>query len=356
MTQYFYTIPILFMTILCMLFLTATNQYIAIPHKKGFFVAFLGELFIILFELMSIFLNGSAGVLKLPHFLSNYLGFLLSPILVAFFAASIGEFYRFKGAIIGICVYFVLFNVLVITGQLFFIDAQNTYHRGSMFFVYVIAYILAVAYLLYETLQYSMKGFLQHKAFAYLLSLCFLVSCCFQTFKPDIYTTRIAVVLNLCLYYAYNIELTDLFDKLTGILNQRTYLKKVEELKAEQVVIILDVDDFKQINDNYGHLFGDKCLKIVAQAIKATFENYGQCYRIGGDEFAVILRNHRKIERLTAQFEKTAADKTKHLPCRLSVSYGYSKCEKNDSFDAVVQRADHNMYNAKNQKKALKYK
>lgn len=351
MTQYLFTIPLLFITIFCMLFSTYTNQCILPAHKKGFIIAFGGEFFIIIFEVLTIFLNGSADVLKPLHFLANYLGFLLSPILIAFFAASMGAFHRIKGVIIGIGAYFIIFNILVATKKLFFIDAQNIYHRENLFFVYVVAYFLSTAYLLYETLKYSQKGFLHHRIFAYLLSVFFLVSCCFQAFNPQIYTTRIAVTLSLCLYYTYNINLTELFDKLTEVLNQSTYLKKIEELNAGQVVLILDIDNFKDINDNYGHQYGDNCLKAVAKAIKDTFRNYGYCYRIGGDEFAVILKNDDKIEKLIAKCEKNVADKTQ---IEVSVSIGYCRCEDGDSYETVVQRADLNMYNVKKQKKALK--
>ena len=354
MTQYLYTIPVLLMMLLCMLFLTVTNEFILATHKKGFFIAFLGEFFIIICEVLSIFLNSSAIAFKPIHFLSNYIGFLLSPILIILFATSIGNFRHFKGAIIGIIAYFILFNCLVVTNQLFFIDAQNNYHRGLLFPIYVISYFLAVIYLLYESLRYSRKGFLQHKIFAYFLSFFFLASSSIQVFDPKVYMTRITVVLSLCAYYAYNIELANLFDKLTGILNQGTYLRKVKYLKKEQVVIILDIDNFKVINDNYGHQFGDECLSNISRAIKSVFGNYGQCYRIGGDEFAVILRRYHNVEGLIKRFEIAVADKFKNKPCQLSLSLGYSKCEKNDSFEAVIQRADSNMYDAKKQKKALK--
>mgnify|MGYP006969258621 CR=1 FL=1 len=73
MTQYFYTIPVLLMMLLCMLFLTVTNEFILATHKKGFFIAFLGEIAIIIFEILSVFLNNSAIEFKTIHFLSNYL-------------------------------------------------------------------------------------------------------------------------------------------------------------------------------------------------------------------------------------------------------------------------------------------
>lgn len=354
MTQYLYTIPIIFMTILCMLFLTATNEYILKVHKKAFLVAFLGEFFIIVCELLSIFLNGSSPEFKIIHFLSNYFGFILTPILMVFFATAIGRFHRFKGAAIGIAIYFVICNVLIATKQLFYIDAQNVYHRENMFCLYIVSYFIAVIYLFYETFRFSLKGFLQHKIFTYLLSMCFLVSISIQVFIPDIYMTRIAVVFCLCVYYAYIIELTNLFDKLTGVLNQGTYIRKAKELKEQQTVIILDIDDFKYINDNYGHQYGDTCLVIVSQVIKSIFRYYGQCYRIGGDEFAIIIRRNNNLENLISNFEKVLADKFKNSPHQLTVSLGYSKYEKHDTSEKVIERADFNMYNVKKSKKALK--
>lgn len=354
MSQYLYTTPLLFITIFCMLFLTATNQYISRDHKKGFFIAFLGEFFIIVFEIASIFLNGASTDFKPLHFLSNYLGFLLSPIMIVFFAASIGKFHRLKGPIIAIGVYFILFNILVSTKQLFFIDINNTYHRGNLFFLYMVSFFVAVTYLLYETLRYSQKGFLQHRIFACLLSVCFIVSCSIQSFNSAVYTTRIAVVFNLCIYYAYDVEFTNLFDRLTGVLNQGTYLRKIKKLKPQQTLVILDIDNFKDINDNYGHQLGDSCLCIVSQAVKSTFGNYGHCYRIGGDEFAVILRKESKVESLITRFERNFADKTKELSYQVNVSIGYAKYEINDSVESVVQCADFNMYNNKKAKKALK--
>ena len=351
MAQYLFSLPLFMMTILCVLFFTSTNQYILPEHKKGLYIACLGEIFIIILEVLTIFLNGSAVEFKAIHFFANYAGFLLTPILIVLFATSVGRFRHFKEAMIGIGGYFILFNVLVAARKLFFIDAQNIYHRESLFFVYVIAYLLATIYLLYETILYSKNGFIHHRIFAYFLSVFFLVACCFQTFKPEVYTTRITATLCLCLYYTHNTSLTDLFDKLTGILNQSTYLKRIEELKVGQTVVILDIDDFKKINDNFGHQYGDNCLKVIAKAIKSAVGNYGQCYRIGGDEFAVILKNNAKIDSLIAQCERNVADRTRKFVCPVSVSIGYCKCEHGDSYETVVQRADSNMYNAKKQKK-----
>ncbi len=354
MTQYLYTMVVLYLAVLCMLFLTATNEYILSAHRKAFIVGFLGESFITACEVVSLFFNGSDVKFKQLHFLSNYFGFLLTPLLIIFFAVSIGRFHHIKGAIIGMLAYFVSCNVLSATKQLFFIDVQNNYHRGNLFFLYLVSYFLAVLYLLYETLRYSRKGFIQHKIFAYILSVCFLFLSSFQVFNAEIYITRITVVFSLCIYYAYSLELTNLFDKHTSLLNHGTYLRKIQELKAYQTVIILDIDDFKLINDNYGHQYGDKCLSIVSRNIKIVFENYGQCYRIGGDEFAVVLRKSVDVESLIKRFDEAVDNSFKNDPVQLSVSTGYARCEKNDFFEKVIQKADFNMYSVKKQKKALR--
>jgi hypothetical protein len=197
MAQYLFSLPLFIMTIFCVMFFTSTNQYILPEHKKGFYIACLGEIFIIILEVLTIFLNGSAVEFKPIHFLVNYAGFLLSPILIVLFATSVGRFRHFKVAMIGIGTYCILYNVLIAARKLFFIDALNIYHRESLFFVYVIAYLLATIYLLYETILYSKNGFIHHRIFALLLSVFFIVACCLQTFKPEVYTTRITVTLCL---------------------------------------------------------------------------------------------------------------------------------------------------------------
>jgi diguanylate cyclase (GGDEF)-like protein len=55
-------------------------------------------------------------------------------------------------------------------------------------------------------------------------------------------------------------------------------------------VVVMDVDDFKRVNDRHGHLYGDQCLKRLAALVYDTFKDIGVSYRIGGDEFCVLMR------------------------------------------------------------------
>ncbi len=86
------------------------------------------------------------------------------------------------------------------------------------------------------------------------------------------------------------------YDSLTGILNRRAFDKICDESskKSESIALLLiDLDDFKQINEKYGHSGGDTVLQEVAKVLKCTFRQEDYIARIGGDEFAILLTNFK---------------------------------------------------------------
>ncbi len=87
------------------------------------------------------------------------------------------------------------------------------------------------------------------------------------------------------------------YDALTGILNRRAYsqiCKKCAEEKDRIALILIDMDNFKNINDTYGHTGGDLALKELAKILKSTFRRSDYVCRIGGDEFVAVLRGVRE--------------------------------------------------------------
>lgn len=100
-------------------------------------------------------------------------------------------------------------------------------------------------------------------------------------------------------------------DALTGLLNRRYFNQRINELEADCYVslLILDIDKFKNINDTYGHSSGDQVLKTVANTIKKMITEERSIARIGGEEFAVILRNYSMEEaKLTAEKLRAAVE------------------------------------------------
>ena len=86
-------------------------------------------------------------------------------------------------------------------------------------------------------------------------------------------------------------------DSLTGIYNRYGFDELAEKMinknpKAKFVAVLLDIDDFKFINDIYGHVYGDKALRSLADSMKAFFPSDALLGRNGGDEFCILLKNY----------------------------------------------------------------
>ena len=106
------------------------------------------------------------------------------------------------------------------------------------------------------------------------------------------------VSLLAILFFTYCNGMWKQLDGLTGLLNQNSYLNKTDALSQNGTLIVVDIDDFKKINDNYGHLIGDQCLKEIAASIKKAYSKDGFCYRIDGDEFCVLLKENAELSSL----------------------------------------------------------
>lgn len=149
-------------------------------------------------------------------------------------------------------------------------------------------------------------------------------------------------------------------DSLTGLYNREyffDYLKKsLEKLKRNHLkgfVIFLDLDNFKNINDNYGHETGDKVLKNFANILHKNFRDYDVIARYGGDEFIIFMENHEK-ENIKKRFnilEKKVEEYFKNFD--ISVSYGMSNYPDDaKNVEELIKIADQRMYEYKKLKKA----
>jgi diguanylate cyclase (GGDEF)-like protein len=83
-------------------------------------------------------------------------------------------------------------------------------------------------------------------------------------------------------------------DRLTGLLNQAALARRVEEPAAyDGVVAVCDMDNFKEVNDRYGHLVGDEILRNIGNLLQSSIRHEDQAFRWGGDEFVILFRNQR---------------------------------------------------------------
>lgn len=154
------------------------------------------------------------------------------------------------------------------------------------------------------------------------------------------------------LYYLYCNEMWNQLDGLTGLLSQKSYLNRTLNLRPEdKMLIVLDLDNFKYINDTYGHQAGDQCLKVIAECLKKAYSRYGNCYRIGGDEFCVLFREPEKEKYCREKFYWIIEKRKKSLHMLPGASYGSALIEEQESISDTKARADANMYANKKARK-----
>jgi diguanylate cyclase (GGDEF)-like protein len=158
-------------------------------------------------------------------------------------------------------------------------------------------------------------------------------------------------------------------DTLTELLNRKTFdgaFQKVSVERMAQVdparqerrhphahegywLAVLDIDHFKRVNDNFGHLIGDEVLLLLARAMRASFRFHDQLYRFGGEEFVVLMRcahagdAHAALER----FRRTIETHDFPQVGRITVSIGYSALQVDDTPGGAFDRADKAVYFAK---------
>lgn len=157
-------------------------------------------------------------------------------------------------------------------------------------------------------------------------------------------------------------------DSLTGLYNRvfmdqslNEFVSECIKNKEELALVMVDVDKFKSINDEYGHLAGDACLRKVAQLLQENvIQNKGRAFRYGGEEFVLLYKGISKevIVDYTRMLEDTISDVyISEIDGRqITISWGYSMCVPTDISDInkLFEEADSNMYIYKRNKQNIK--
>lgn len=141
-------------------------------------------------------------------------------------------------------------------------------------------------------------------------------------------------------------------DPLTGVLNRRAlaqFAKRFLPAQAADVVIMIDCDGFKMINDRHGHQAGDHVLQILAKLLEAETRKNDMVVRMGGDEFAVILSDAtlQSARTLLGRVEERFRDAMYDAGYECTVSIGIAEAEHEENLDHVLNRADQAMYRRK---------
>ena len=179
-------------------------------------------------------------------------------------------------------------------------------------------------------------------------------------------------LMGLIEYFGNHIALLDYgeADTLTGLASRKTFDKHLFELLGKAAsddllsgpesrrrgtpdsshwLAVCDIDHFKQVNDNFGHLIGDEVLIMLAQEMRQSFRFDDQLFRFGGEEFIALLQPTEAqyalatLERFRSNVEKQLFSRVGHI----TVSIGFSALMPNDTPTDVIDRADEALYFAK---------
>lgn len=149
-------------------------------------------------------------------------------------------------------------------------------------------------------------------------------------------------------------------DELTGLCNRRYFYRKlnqeiqrVKRTNSPLSLVLLDLDDFKNVNDTFGHLAGDKVLKEFAKLIKHNCRVVDIPSRWGGEEFAIILpATTSEGARIFAERLRETTEKYKFIR-QVTISIGIATVDQAISVDQFVSAADRALYKAKEKKNTI---
>ena len=359
------------MTDLYFFILTAINLFVLVfmcvlvqlsetlnpKQTRGFLFTFILIGGISILEMISVLVDDGPVWLRAVNILSNYLGFGLTPAGPLCLVYTMERSEHMKGSLrvaIGIEVfYFVVLTVSLFSkGLVFSVDAANHYSREAGFRVYMLMHYAGIAYLLFNTLEMAQNFQNRGRKLVYALAGFLAVGTLVQVLIPSVHITWLCVTLIAVLFFLYCNEMWNQLDGLTGLLSQKSYLNRTLNLQPEdKMLIVLDLDNFKYINDTYGHQAGDQCLKVIAECLKKAYSRYGNCYRIGGDEFCVLFRKPEKEKYCREKFYWIIEKQKKSLHMLPGASYGSALIEEQESISDTKARADANMYANKKARK-----
>ncbi len=148
-------------------------------------------------------------------------------------------------------------------------------------------------------------------------------------------------------------------DPLTGLLNRSALDRWIEEQQEfAGIVVVSDMDDFKQLNDEYGHLVGDEILHGVGKLVRNSIRERDLAFRWGGDEFVIFFRNQdralvetrmRSIEDRLGRFHIR-----EHGPMAVRLSWGVAESQAGATLRETLAAADRVMYQNKRSRRAVK--
>ena len=348
-------------------YLTRSSKYMILMCVSTFFILITDTLSRILiqtdnpFKVPAVFLSsflfffatgfpGAAWLLYLDSYINNGKYSLKEKwyYLTTFFLSSIMMF------------------VSIFSELIFYVDDSGNYFRGTGLYIFhIINYlpsVIALGIMVINRKIVSQKLI----RIVILFGILPLVSANIQFMYPD--AVIVWPVMSICILMTYIfLEVQRIIrDHLTGIYNRQQFEDRINariekfSIQGPFTLIIIDLNDFKEINDRFGHDIGDEALKNTAQILSQSVHATDTVARLGGDEFVILLEvadqtnTDTIINRILKNVEK--ANRSGDSPYVLSLSYGTAVASRSEkcNYKRIFNEADEKMYEYKRNLKKQK--
>lgn len=309
----------------------------------------------------------------------EYVTFLLCPIAVVMYARELFRMYEDKGikllvlvlslnfvicitlqilGIVDIKELFPIFHLLILVTNIYiFITMHKRYKNFSILISKNPVRIMCVmifAVILIDIIRYYVSSIGDSSKYTRIGVLILISYMLFNYAREYINKSKEYTEARLMAKLAYK-------DVMTGLFNRTAYVEDTADYEKELYIapenlnliyVIFDLNNLKIMNDFHGHCVGDHYIVTTGKIIKKAFEKIGKCYRIGGDEFAVIIKDKSlgDCQKAIKELKNLISKENEIADLDYSLAYGYAVFEagKYTSLKELIDRADKNMYENKN--------
>lgn len=366
-----YDISIYAMLYLGMLFvLIVLRKEIYSVSSKLILYIIATNIWILLMEVLSWIIDGMSGeVYYYLSYLVNSSLFISVGFIVAYWMAYVDYvMYRSKERlqkkkyylwVAGITIVFTVVNLFV--PVLFRLNEENVYIRGFFFDLYYLLFVLLFVYSIVMTIYKQNLEEIKEVVWTiyFFIGVVFIAGIIQAMFYGTLLIWPVMALATSIVYIF--LETTsnnrDYVTKLYTRLKADEFIHHLKDDGEEFAVVMIDLDNYKDVNDLYGHMVGDDVLRVFAKSLLKVFGDEGMVVRFGGDEFLVVLKEvdeqYLKAKKELIDFI-IRKDMERFSFDTIAFSYGYSFDEEGKTVDEIIVEADKRMYEDKAKNKNLR--
>lgn len=288
-----------------------------------------------------------------PHtlrYFTSATGYAFRPVPIMLFAAILKreekkQYYMLVPLAIinGILAYTSIF-----TKWMFYFDENNQFYRGPIGALpFVVSAIYLLCLFLWSIERYRL-GYRKESIIVAFIAVMAVVSSGMETVFHFKFIINGVGAISSVFYYLFLHTQTYKRDALTQALNRHSFYMDCEKyMKVPTVIVSVDINNLKVINDTGGHAKGDLAIVTVAKILQTVFTNCGKLYRTGGDEFVLLCKKSSKenVYELLEDVEQKL-DETPY-----QIAWGLVSYDPSMNFEKALSESDANMYEDKQEKK-----